>query len=43
MTAESEAAPIDLMNRDPDGMNAYVHLQFNDVFAEPTSTHSKDW
>jgi hypothetical protein len=39
----AETKEVDLINRDPDNMNGYVHIQFDDVFAEPHSWHSKDW
>ena len=34
--------PVDLMNRDPNQLNSYVHVQFEDVLAEPPGAHSAD-
>ena len=36
-------ADIDLKNRDPNGMNNFVHVTFDDVLAEPEGAHSADW
>jgi len=33
---------VDLINRDPNGLNNYVHVQFDDVLAEPAGAHSAD-
>lgn len=33
---------IDMINRDPREMNNYIQVEFDDVFAEPTGTHSTD-
>ena len=33
---------IDLVNRDPNDMNNYLQVEFEDVFAEPSGTHSMD-
>jgi hypothetical protein len=37
------ADEIDLVNRDPNLMNAHVQVSFNDVLAEPEGAHSADW
>ena len=39
----SNAREVDLVNRDPHSMNNYLQVDFEDVFAEPSSIHSKDW
>ena len=33
---------VDLMNRDPNGMNNFIQVEFDDVLAEPKGTHSSD-
>ena len=33
---------IDLINRDPNAMNNYIQVEFNDVLAEPEGAHSAD-
>merc|ERR1712115_184720 len=33
---------IDLENRDPNGMNKFIQVEFDDVFAEPDGAHSSD-
>ncbi|CAF1055687.1 unnamed protein product [Brachionus calyciflorus] len=38
----SEKLEIDLIRRDPHEMNNYLQVEFDDVFAEPTGTHSAD-
>ena len=35
-------AEIDLVNRDPNSMNNYIQVQFDDVLAEPEGAHSAD-
>jgi hypothetical protein len=37
------ADEIDLVNRDPNMMNAHVQVSFDDVLAEPEGAHSADW
>jgi hypothetical protein len=34
---------IDLVNRDPNGINASIQVAFDDVLAEPEDIHSADW
>ena len=34
---------IDLTNRDPNSMNNYIQVEFDDVLAEPEGAHSADW
>ena len=34
---------IDLINRDPNSMNHFVQVDFEDVLAEPNGAHSSDW
>jgi hypothetical protein len=34
---------IDLIERDPNNMNNYVQVVFDDVLAEPEGAHSADW
>ena len=36
-------ADIDLINRDPNKMNEFIQVQFDDVLAEPEGAHSADW
>ena len=36
-------ADIDLVNRDPNKMNEFIQVQFDDVLAEPEGAHSADW
>lgn len=36
-------AEIDLLNRDPNKMNHYIQIEFDDVLAEPEGAHSADW
>jgi len=33
---------LDLENRDPNGMNNFIQVEFDDVFAEPEGAHSMD-
>jgi len=33
---------IDLVNRDPNNMNNYIQVEFDDVLAEPEGAHSAD-
>ena len=33
---------VDLINRDPNNMNNFLHVEFADVLAEPQSAHSVD-
>lgn len=33
---------VDLINRDPNGMNTYIHVLYEDVLAEPVGVHSID-
>ena len=35
-------ADIDLVNRDPNNMNNYIQVSFDDVLAEPEGAHSAD-
>ncbi len=30
-------------NRDPNSMNSYIQVSFDDVLAEPEGAHSADW
>ncbi len=34
---------IDLINRDPNNMNNYIQVEFDDILAEPEGAHSPDW
>jgi hypothetical protein len=34
---------LDLENRDPHNMNHFIQVEFDDVLAEPTGTHSSKW
>jgi hypothetical protein len=34
---------IDLINRDPNVINNYIQVAFDDVIAEPEDIHSADW
>lgn len=34
---------IDFVNRDPNNMNNYIQVEFDDVLAEPEGAHSADW
>lgn len=36
-------ADIDMVNRDPNGMNKYIQVEFDDVLAEAEGAHSADW
>ncbi|XP_052781811.1 caveolin-3-like [Mya arenaria] len=36
------ADALDLINRDPNGINGHIQCQFEDVLAEPEGTHSID-
>lgn len=38
----SDLKEIDLVNRDPHNMNNYLQVEYDDVFAEPSGTHSAD-
>ena len=33
---------VDLINRDPNSMNAFIQVDFEDVLAEPSGAHSSD-
>ena len=33
---------IDLVNRDPNSMNNFIQVEFEDVLAEPSGAHSSD-
>ncbi len=33
---------VDLMNRDPNGMNNFIQVEFEDVLSEPNGAHSSD-
>ncbi|CAF1059044.1 unnamed protein product [Brachionus calyciflorus] len=35
-------AQVDLINRDPQQMNNYIQVEFDDVLAEPNGTHSAE-
>ncbi len=35
-------ADIDLINRDPNSMNNYIQVEFEDVLGEPEGAHSAD-
>ena len=35
-------AEVDLVNRDPNNMNEYIQVSFDDVLAEPEGAHSMD-
>merc|ERR1712127_574369 len=35
-------AEVDLVNRDPNNMNNYIQVSFDDVLAEPENSHSAD-
>ncbi len=37
------ADDLDLVNRDPNNMNNYIQVSFDDVLAEPEGAHSADW
>ena len=37
------ADDLDLVNRDPNNMNNYIQVSFDDVLAEPDGAHSADW
>ena len=39
----SDKADIDLINRDPNGINSFIQVSFDDVLAEPEDIHSPDW
>ena len=34
---------VDLVNRDPNSMNNFLQVDFEDVLAEPHGAHSSDW
>ena len=34
---------IDLINRDPNKINNFVQVEFDDVLAEPDGAHSAVW
>ena len=36
-------AEVDLVNRDPQKMNNYIQVSFDDVLGEPEGAHSADW
>jgi len=36
------ADDLDMVNRDPNGMNSHVQVSFDDVLAEPSGAHSAD-
>ena len=33
---------VDLINRDPNGMNNFIQVEFEDVLSEPNGAHSAD-
>jgi len=35
-------AELDMENRDPNGMNKFIQVEFDDVLAEPEGAHSMD-
>ncbi|PAA76957.1 hypothetical protein BOX15_Mlig004037g3, partial [Macrostomum lignano] len=39
---EAAMAEIDLVNRDPNGINGSIQVKFEDVLAEPDGAHSMD-
>jgi len=39
---KSNMAEIDFINRDPNNMNNYIQVEFDDVLAEPEGAHSAD-
>jgi hypothetical protein len=39
----SKTPELDLINRDPNGINQHVQVMFDDVLAEPEGVYSKDW
>ncbi len=43
MATQKEWSDEMLINRDPNEMNRFVHVQFEDVLAEPPAAHSSDW
>lgn len=38
-----DAKTLDLINRDPNGLNESIQVMFDDVLAEPEDIHSPDW
>ncbi len=36
------AEQLDLLNRDPNNMNNFLQVEFDDALAEPKGTHSSD-
>ncbi|PAA46899.1 hypothetical protein BOX15_Mlig008010g4 [Macrostomum lignano] len=38
----SDDSDLDMVNRDPNGLNAYLKVGFEDVLAEPDDAHSID-
>ncbi len=34
---------VDLINRDPNHMNTFLQVDYEDVLAEPHGVHSTDW
>ena len=40
---EPSADNFDLVNRDPQAINGYVAVAFDDILAEPEDIHSADW
>jgi hypothetical protein len=39
----SKQGHFSLENRDPNGMNTYIQVEFDDVLAEPPGAYSADW
>ena len=37
------ADQLDLLNRDPNNMNNFLQVEFDDTLGEPNGTHSSDW
>ena len=36
------ADSLDMVNRDPNGINSYIKVQFDEVLAEPEGAHSAE-
>jgi hypothetical protein len=34
---------VDLIQRDPNNMNSFLQVDYEDVLAEPQGVHSTDW
>ena len=39
----SNKGEVDLINRDPNGINGFIQVSFDEVLAEPSDIHSPDW